>query len=250
MIYLAKMNNNEKIITQIQENDFNLNLINDIIIELSQRPNPLHFEIIDLLLDTLSNEELSKININIVYLLGELGKIASLEQKYIQYLYETFYVSDRWIRSEILKVLEKNLDLVKSNSNFIQILSSALKEEYESNIIIALKIIRQLDKFPAPLFKSILVVLNKTESKLNENIAKVIERHLNDDFLIFELLNQNDNYRILKPHGLRLILQAFFPSTNKIENFQTLIENSDWEDEEKSKFLKEIAIIRNLVNRI
>ncbi|TFG16595.1 MAG: hypothetical protein EU531_06060 [Promethearchaeota archaeon] len=244
------MNNNEKIITKIQENDFNLNLINDIIIELSQRPNPLHFEIIDFLLDTFNNEELSKININIVYLLGELGKITSLEQKYIQYLYETFYVSDRWIRTEILKVLETNIEVVKSNSNFIQVISSALKEEYESNTIIALKIIRQLDKYPAPIFKSFLVVLNKAQSKLKETIDKVINRHFKDESLIFELLNQNNNYRILKPHGLRLILQAFFPSTNKIENFQTLIENSDWEEENKSQFLKEIDIIRNLVNRI
>ena len=244
------MNNIEGIITKIRESNFNLNLINDIVIELSQNPKLIHFKVIDYLLDTLNDEDLAKININIIYLLGELGKITILEQKYIQYLYETFYISDRWIRSEILKVIEKNIDIVKSNTTFIQVISSALKEEYETNTIIALKIILELEKFPAPLFKSFLNILNKAQPKLNEIMAKVIDRYLKDESLIFEFLNQNNNYRILEAHGLRLILQSFFPSISKIENFQSLIESSDWEDKSKSKFHKEIEIIRNLVNRI
>ena len=240
----------KEIITKIQENNNDLNHINDIIIELSQKPKLIHFEIIDYLLKTLNTEDRSKININLVYLLGELGKITDLEQKYSQYLYETFYVSDRWIRNEILKVLEKNIKVAKSNNNFTQLLSSALKDDYESNNIIVLNILLQLDKIPPPIFKSYLLILNRGQSKLKENIEKVLDKHLPDESHIFDLLNQNNNYHILKPNGLRLILQSFVPSIKKIENFQKLIKHSNWEKEIKSMYLKELKIIINLANRI
>ncbi|MEJ2296752.1 MAG: hypothetical protein P8Y23_18555, partial [Candidatus Lokiarchaeota archaeon] len=141
----------KEIIAKVQENYNDLNLINDIIIELCQEPKNYHFEVVDFLTKTLKKEDLRKININLIYLLGELGKIKPLEDKYIKYLLDTFYISDRWIRQEILKSLEKNINAVKSNKNFFKVISDSLKEEYEPNNITALKIILQLDRFPPSL---------------------------------------------------------------------------------------------------
>jgi hypothetical protein len=244
------MNSKKDVISKIQENEFNQNSINDIIIKLSEEPKLFHFEVVDFLLNKLKKEELQKININLIYLLGELGNLTKLKQKYTQYLYESFYISDRWIRSEILKVLEKNIEIVKSDNNIILLISSALKEEYETNNLIALRILLKLDKFPDIIFKSFITVLNKGKSELKGPIGKILEKHFHEEALIFSLLDQNKNYRILKSSGLRLILQSLFPLINRIENFQKLIETSEWETEKKSTFLKEIKIIISLANRI
>ena len=244
------MDNEKEIIKKFQKNNFNLSLINDTIIEFSKEPKDFHFEIVDFLLNKLDKEDLPKININLIYLLGELGKIKKLEQKYYQYLYKTYFSSDRWIRSEILKVLEKNIEIVKSNDDFIELLASALSEDYEMNNDIALKIINQLDLFPISLFKNFLTLLNKEQSELKENIDTILVKHLNDESLIFNTLNQKNYYQILKPNGLRLILQSFIPSINKIASLQKLIQNSDWNFEIKSMYLDEIRIILSLANRI
>lgn len=244
------MDNKEEIISRIQKNSYDINLINDIIIELIQEPKSFHFEIVDFLLNKLDKEDLPKININLIYLLGELGKIKKLELKYWQYLYKTYCSSDRWIRSEVLKVLDKNLETVKSNDNFMQLLSSALIEDYEKNNIIALKIIQQLDILPISIFKNFINVLNKGKSELKENIDIILAKYLNDESLIFNLLDKNNNYFILKSNGLRLILQSFIPSINKIESLQKLIQNSEWDSEKKITFLDEIRIAMNLAKRI
>lgn len=241
------MNLKEKVIAKVKKNYNDLNFINDIIIELSQEPKIFHFEIVDFLTKILTKEDLRKININLVYLLGELGKIKPLEYKYIKYLLDTFYISDRWIRQEILKALKKNLNMVKSDKNFIKVTSDALKEEYEPNNITALDVILQLERVPSSLFKSFLTVLNK--EKLQGYTTKIINKNFNTGSLIFELLNQNKNYLILKPNGVRLILQSLIPSINEIDAFQTLIKNSNWEDNYKSLFLDEIRIIKSLIKQ-
>ncbi|MEJ2295210.1 MAG: hypothetical protein P8Y23_10635, partial [Candidatus Lokiarchaeota archaeon] len=74
--------------------------------------------------------------------------------------------------------------------------------------------------------------------------TRIIKKYFNTISLIFELLDQNENYLILKPNGVRLILQS---SINEIDAFQTLIKNSDWEDYHKFLFLDEIKIIKNLI---
>ena len=80
------MNLKEKIIAKVQKNYSDLNFINGIIIELSKEPKVFQFEIVDFLTKTLKKEDLRKININLIYLLGELGKIKPLEEKYVKYL--------------------------------------------------------------------------------------------------------------------------------------------------------------------
>lgn len=244
------MNLKEEIIAKIQKKYSDLNFINDIIIELSQEPKTFHFEIVDFLTKILKEEDLRKININLIYLIGELGKIKPLEEKYVKYLLDTFYISDRWIRQEILKSLEKNINVVKSHETFMKVISDALKEDYEPNNTTALKVIFQLDKIPPPLFRSFLTVINKEQHGLQEDITKIINKNFDTGSLIFELLNQNKNYLILKPNGVRLVLQSLISSINEIDAIQTLIKGSDWEDNCKSLFLDEIKIIKNLINQI
>ena len=244
------MNLKEKIIAKVQKNYSDLNFINGIILELSKEPKVFQFEIVDFLTKTLKKEDLRKININLIYLLGELGKIKPLEEKYVKYLLDSFYISDRWIRQEILKSLEKNIKVVKSHETFIKVISDALKEDYEPNNITALKVVLQLDKVPPPLFRSFLTLINKQQHELQEYITKILSKDFDTGSLIFELLNQNKNYRILKPNGVRLVLQSLISSINEIDAFQTLIKSSDWEDNYKSLFLDEIKIIKNLIKQI
>ena len=240
----------EYLLEKVQKKKENLNFINDILIELSQNSKKSHLHIVDYLLETFEKTKLRKININLVYLLGELGKDVNLEKKYIEYLFATFYSSDRWIRAEVLKAFEKNIGAIESNDMFFQALSSALKEEYETNNINALIILLQLDEFPKSLFEDLLMVLNVGKPNLKKHINKMIKRFFFDESSIFTLLNLNGNYRIVKPRGFRSILQSILPSVNKIQALQRLIEDSNWEETSKSLFLKEIALVINLINKL
>lgn len=244
------MNSIEEIIKKIQNNINNLNFINEILIELSQDPKPTHFKAVDYLLKNVSKENLRRININLVYLLGQLGTLFPLNQNCIDFLFTTFYNSDRWIRSEVLNSLEKNIDAVKENDKFLPLLSSAMNEEYENNVINALKVLLKLKEMPPTLFKSFLVVLNKDVPNFKEYLDKILKKYLKEESIIFNLLNEDKNYLMLKTHGFRLILQSFVLSVQKIDSFQALIKNSDWEPSIKSMFLKEINIVQNLIKSI
>ena len=244
------MNSIEEIIQKIQNNLNNSDIINEILIELSQELKPTHIKVVDYLLKNVSKENLSRININLVYLLGELGTLTPLSLNYITFLFDTFYNSDRWIRSEVLKTLEKNIDAAKHIDKFLQLLSTAMNEEYETNIINSLRVLINMDEMPTSLFKSFLAILNKGAPNFKEYLDKILKKYLKDESMIFNLLNIDSNYTTLNTHGFRLILQSFLPSTQKIDTFQVLIENSNWEPSYKSMFLKEIIIVKNLIKSI
>ncbi len=243
------MNTIEEIIKRIQNNINDPNIINEILIELSRKPKSTYFKAVDYLLKNVSKENLRRININLVYLLGELGILIPLNQKYITFLFDTFYNSDRWVRSEILTSLEKNVDAIKDIDKFLPLLSAAMNEEYENNVINALKVLLNLKEIPLTLFKSFLAVLNKDVPNFKEYLDKILKKYLNDESIIFNLLDEDNNYLMLKPHGFRLILQSFLPIAEKINKFQALIKNSDWEPSQKFMFLKEINIVKNLIKR-
>ncbi len=241
------MNNINEIIKKIKDGSNNLRLINEILIDLSKDPNIEHLKVVDYLIENLNKEEGKKININLIYLIGEIGKKIPLTEKHIKYLVETFYNSDRWIRSEVINAIEKNIEIMKSNRHIHQIINIALSDEYEINKINGLKLILELDGLASTVLKSFLIILNNSEPNLIDYINKVLSVQFRDKTILFERLNSNDNYKILTKHGMRTIVQSFIDSVESLKTFRNLIEDSHWDKPYISLFLKEIDIFNHLL---
>ena len=83
------------------------NLINNFLIEASRQPDNKDLKKINFLIKDASKSVLEKIKLNLIYFLGEFGKVQKLDTIYLQFLVTSYYNSDRWIRNEILETFNK-----------------------------------------------------------------------------------------------------------------------------------------------
>lgn len=216
--------------------------INEILIELGGNPKQEYLKILEHLTKECAPEIIKQIKINIVYVLGEIGKVVKLDNKNIEYLIDTYNSSDRWVRNEIILAFEKtskNLNL-NSDERIINLISMALRDEYPPIIENSLRLLINLDNISKDILKSLITILDSLESNLRNQASKVLKKHINNENELFNLLNDLDKYKMLKKNSIRTILTTFFNSITNLEPFRERILNSNWESQFKEKILKEL----------
>jgi hypothetical protein len=217
-----------------------LQLVNDFLIELSKNPREEYLRFLDFLIENQDTEIFEKIKLNLVYLIGEIGKLVPLEDRYPSLLLNTYYNSDRWIRNEIIQAIKNIMEKTEIAEEIIKLIGYAINDEYRPIKINSLKIILNLKEIPLFIRRNLFLALNINDSESKELCIRIFENHIHDFNDLFTSLDYDDNYSLLKTHAFRTLLLTYFKTPINIESFRTMILDSNWKIEYKEDILKEI----------
>lgn len=240
------MENLEKEFKNVKDSD-NPDEINDFLINLGKNPQHNHITFLKYFIEITDPEIHEQIKINLVYDLGEIGKLKTIDVKFIDYLMKEFYNSDRWIRNEIIVAFKKismNTDL---SEEVIQLIGNSLKEDYAPIKTNALKALSYINNIPKSLLKNILYILNSSNSELEELSTNILRKSIKNENILVDLLDSFENYKILNKKGIRSILLIYFNSVDSLESFRNLILDSKWDVSFKEMFLNEIDDYQRLL---
>ena len=225
----------------------NPDIINDFIIKLSENPNKEQLKYLKYLIDNLDTQILNKITLNLIYALGELGNLTSLDENYLNFIHETYLHSDRWIRNEIIQAIDKISKKSHLNENIVLLIGGALNDDYPPIKINTLKVLLNLKQVPDLVFTNIFYVLNSKDSEVLESCRRVLEKIHLETHKLFDLLNRLDNYKILKLRAIRSLLLIQFKSIFNLESFREEIGSSKWDNSFKEKYLTEIDTFQRIL---
>ena len=225
----------------------NPDIINDFIIKLSENPKEEHLQYLKYLIDNLDTQILDKITLNLIYMLGELGNLTSLGETYLNFIHETYLHSDRWVRNEIIQAINKISKKSHLNEKIILLIGSALNDDYAPIKINTLKVLLNLKQVPDFIFTNIFYVLNSKDSEVLEGCRRVLETIHLETHKLFDLLNNLDNYKILKLRAIRSLLLIQFKSIINLESFREIIGSSKWDNSFKENYLKEIDTFQRIL---
>jgi hypothetical protein len=225
----------------------NPDVINDFIIKLTENPKDEHLKYLKFLINNSDPKILAMIKLNLIYVLGEIGNLNPLDENYLNFLHKTYLSSDRWVRNEIIQAIHKISKKSDLNENVVLLIGNALNDDYPPIKISALKVLLNLNQIPDFIFKNFFYVLNSKDSAVSEGCRRALEKSHLDTNKIFSLLNQLDNYKILKPRAIRSLLLIQFRSIINLESFRDLIKSSKWEDSFKEKYLTEIDTFQRIL---
>jgi len=222
-------------------------IINDFIIKLSENPNVENLKYLQYFIDTLEPQIFDKIKLNLIFLLGELGKLSTLDLKCLHFLLETYYKSDRWVRNEIIKTFRKisiNTDLPEE---VIKLIGNAINDDYSPIRISALKVLLKLKEIPFSVRRNILQALNIKDTELEAISVKIFEKFIPDFHQLFKSLDYSENYQILKSKAIKTILLIYFRFPLDLDSFRQLISTANWESEYKEMYFKEITTFEKII---
>jgi len=221
--------------------------INDFLIELGEHPNQGNWEMIDFFVTELNKELFNKIKINLVYVIGVLSSDKRVPQRFLTFLVDIYYQSDKWVRNEIIKSFISILKNQQANKKIIDVLAKSIKEEYLPLKKNALEAISKLENVELTLIKNILMIMDSHNSDVLDKCNKIIKREIKNEQQLFEILNYDNSYTSINKRAFRVILTYFFKTVINIEPFRKRIKNSNWETEYKQKYLKEIDIFQKIL---
>ncbi|MFW9900355.1 MAG: hypothetical protein ACFFDY_03595 [Candidatus Thorarchaeota archaeon] len=221
--------------------------INDFLIKLSEDPDKDYLKYIEHFKNNLEPQVFEKVKLNWIFLLGEIGKLNILEEKFINILIDTYYSSDRWIRNEIIQAIGKITTHLDIAEDIIKLIGYAVNDDYFPIKVNALKSILNLKELPPIIRKNIFQALSLKNIELESLCIKILDKFMPDYNQLFFSLNYQDNYKILKAHAIRALLLIYFRSMLNLESFRQKISNSNWEKQYKENFLKEIDIYEKIL---
>jgi len=212
--------------------------INNFLIKLIKNPIEEYLIFLDFFIKNLETQIFDKIKLNLIFLLGEIGKSTPLQQDYLEFISDSYYVSDRWIRNEIIQTINKISTQSELSEKIIELIGYAINDEYTPIRNNALKILLKLEVFPN--VKNIFQILNSKDSELVENGLEILTKFIPNSARLFDSLNSSNNYKILKIKAIRTVLLICFNSLIYLESLRDLILKSSWEKNYKEIYLKEI----------
>ena len=222
----------ENILLKIQDNT-NLQEINDILIELSKNPNEKSLVIVDYYLDSLNATILNKIKLNLIFLLGAIGSVTVLNRKYLNFLVESYFNSDRWVRNEIIQSFLVILQNHRYNNEIYEIIEHALNEDYAPIKKSALNVLMILKELPEKVVLTLLRVLGTNDEDIVEMGLKILKKGVQTGDELFKLLNVSKGYTILNKSIVRVLILEYFDSISELESFVEKINSSKWKEEYK-----------------
>jgi len=221
--------------------------INDFLIKLGKNPKKEYLNFLDYFIKEVDEKIYEKIKLNLIFTLGEIGNISPLNNEYLHYLNKTYHKSDRWIRNEVIQAIDKISKNAELNEKTVELISNALNDEYSIIKISTLKLISNFKKLPDSILKNLIRLMNSKDSEILEGCRKILKRIPQQSDRIFNLLNGSDNYKILKPRGIRALLLIQFKSIVNTELFREMILNSNWDKTNKENYIKEINTFERIL---
>ncbi len=238
----------EKILLKIQDNT-NSQEINDILIELSKNSSENSLVIVDYFLDSLNSTILNEIKLNLIFLIGVIGSKTVLNRKYLSFLVESYFNSDRWVRNEIIQSFLVILQNHEYNDEIYQIIEHALNEDYAPIKKSALNVLMILKELPEKVVLTLLRVLDTNNDEILEMGLKILKRSVQTGDALFELLNISKGYAILNKFIVRVLILEYFNSISELESFVEKINSSKWEEEYKILCKTEIKSFQRILKK-
>ena len=238
----------ENILLKIKDNT-NPQEINDILIKLSKNPNEKTLVIVDYFLDSLNATILNKIKLNLIFLLGAIGSLTVLNRKYLNFLVESYFNSDRWVRNEIIQSFLVILQNHEYNNEIYQIIEHALNEDYVPIKKSALSVLMILKELPEKVILTLLRILDTNNDDILEMGLKILKRDVQTWDELFELLNISKGYTILNKFIVRVLILEYFDSISELESFIEKINSSKWEEEYKILCKTEINSFQRILKK-
>ncbi len=214
--------------------------INDFLIELANNMQIEYLTFLDYIIENFSSQAISKIKLNLVYNIGELGKLSIINNKFVKFLVKEYYNSDRWIRLEIITALNKISLKQELTKTVIELVGRALNEDYMPIKINSLNILTNMNDLSDSVLKNTLNILNLSDLKLIEKCSNILIKNIHDENQLFDFLYRFENYKNLKKKGVRSLLIIFFNSEIALKRFREKILKSDMETNYKEAFFSEI----------
>ena len=221
--------------------------INDFLIELGNDSQEEYLSYLEYLLKNCSPSIINDIKINLVYVLGQIGKYVKVSDNNIDYLHEEYFHSDQWVRNEIIKALNLIALNRKLPDKIMNIIENALVDEYVPIKINTLSTVLHFNLLPNSLMKKLIGILSSSDSKVLDSCARVFKKFITNDNQLFEILSYENNYMNLNKHSIRRILIIYFKSIFDVENFRKLIINSNWNNVYKEMILKELYTFEQIL---
>ena len=240
------MENLDKKFEKIKISD-KLDEINDFLIEIGKYARIEALGYLNYFIKNKTSEVYNNIKINLIYALGEIGKILKLDNSHIDFLISEYYNSDRWIRNEIILAFDKISINMKLSEKIIEFIGRALNEDYEPIKANSLKVLLHVENIPIFALKNVIQVLNTSTSEIEELSTKILQKVIRNENNLFDLLKFSETYKNLNKKAIRSLLLIRLNSIASLESFRELISKSNWDNEFKEKFLNEIGNYENLL---
>ncbi len=214
--------------------------INNFLIKLTENPSIEDLKCIKHFINNLDTQIFDKVKLNLIFLIGEIGKLSPLGPKCLKFLSETYYTSDRWIRNEMIQAIGKISKKTKITGDVIKLIGYAVNDDYTPIKVNALKTLLDFGDLPLFIRRNIFLTLNLKDPELEPFCVKIFEKFLPDFNQLFNSLDYSENYNILKPKAIMALLLVYFRSPLNLESFRQKISTSNWEDNYKEIYFKEI----------
>ena len=229
----------------------NYDAINEFLIEASKTPHLKNLIDLDYLITSSQDSLLYHFAINLIFLLGEIGKNHFLTDSYINFLIKTYFKSDRWIRNEILIAFSKSIRIDELFKNILDVIEFALVDDYDPITISALTIIYYTKKIPERFFPKIIKNMESKNPKIVQKSVKVLKKHVESTDVLYDILLKENTINLYSKQILRSLLLAFFNDVHLVEEFKENIMNSDLDLAKKESLISEIkTYLRILQQRI
>jgi len=214
--------------------------INDFLIEIGKNARIEAVEYLNYFIKNKTSEAYNHIKINLIYALGEVGKIVKLDNIHFEFLISEYYRSDRWVRNEIILAFNKIYIKLKLSEQIIELIGRALNEEYKPIKLNALKFLLHVNNIPKFTLKNLIQVLNKSNSEIEELCISILQKSIKDLNELFDLLDFSETYKNLNKRAIRSLLLIYIDSIERLGTLREFIKKSNFESESKEKFLNEI----------
>lgn len=221
--------------------------INDFLIDIGKNPREERLKYVDFFMGNLDVQLFEKVKLSLIYAIGQIGNLTPIDDRRINFLIDTYFKSDRWVRNEIIQTAGKIGNSRKLPDNLVSLITKALNEEYVPIKLSALKVLLKLDNLPSFGLKNLFWILNSSDSNIREEGIRVLNKFILDEIQLFDVLDDSQNYKILKKDAIRAILINYFTSDIDLEQFKEKISNSTWEQNYKEHFVSEIESFEKLL---
>ncbi|MFX1258548.1 MAG: hypothetical protein ACFFAN_11850 [Promethearchaeota archaeon] len=214
--------------------------VNDFLIRLGKDPKREYISFIDYFIDKIDLPIFEKIKLNLIFILGEIGEKAQLDKKYLKFLEDVYYKSDRWVRNEIIQTLYRISTKTELLKDHLQIIRFSLTEDYDPVVINALNLLLSIQNVPNVILKNVIQILKTKNPEIFDKCTLVLQKFISDSNQLFYLLNDLDMYKSIKKNTIRSLLIAYFKSAITLEPFRKKIETARWDIDIKETYIKEI----------
>jgi len=227
----------------------NYEAVNEYLIEATKNPQLKNLLDIEYLIKNSQDSFFYHFAINLIYLLGEIGRNHFLGDCYIKFLVETYFKSDRWIRNEILLAFSKSIRIDDLFQRILDVIEFALVDDYDPIIINALTVVYHVKRIPESYYPKIIKNLESKNHIIVQESIKVLKKHVESIDMFYKILMEDNIINLYSKQVLRSILMTFFTNIDQVEDFKEKIVKSDLNISKKESLISEIKTYQRIMKQ-